>query len=349
VLRTENHINAAYAVNLIAALPLAFRRRWPYAAFIVSVGGVLALHDGLLWPGFIAIMIAAYSVVAYGRYLRGSLVALAVAAALAAHGFSSAIPPMPGWLSPFAVLAPVGLAAASIRNTRARADASARRAVALEHEQEAVARAAIAEERARIARELHDVVSHHVSVMVIQAGAAGKVIDTRPDLATAALTAIESSGREAMGELRHLLGLVAPLDDRLHPQPGLGDLDALIDSVRAAGQPVTLRHEAGDAPRGLDLTAYRVIQEGLTNALRYAPGAATTVEVRRSDEDLIVEVRNEAPSADASTAPIGTGSGLVGLAERVRLHDGTLEHGPRAGGGFRVRARMPMPAPVSVA
>ncbi len=342
---TSSSTGRAVAVNVIAALGLVLRRRLPCTALIVTFSGILVLRDDLVWPGFVAIVVAAYSAVAYARSVWWPLALLFVGAAIAASEFSSAIPPMPGWFSPFAILAPAGLAAATIRSARARADASARRALALEHEKEATTRAAIAEERARIARELHDVVSHHVSVMVIQAGAAGKVLDARPDLAADALRAIETSGREAMGELRHLLGLVAPLDDRLHPQPGLADLDALVGAVRAAGQPVTLRHDAGAVPPGVDLTAYRVVQEGLTNALRYAPGAATSVELRRDGDALHVEVRNERPVAPAGVTPVGRGSGLLGLSERLRLHGGTFASGRRIDGGFRIAASLPLSLP----
>jgi signal transduction histidine kinase len=327
-------------VNVIAALSVAWRRRLPFTAFTVAIGSVFLLEGGLQWTGFMAILICAYSAVAYGRSLLAAGALLASAAVIAASMFSRTIPSMPDWLGPFVVLGAAGLGAAALRNARARADAAAHRAEALEQEQAATARAAIAEERARIARDLHDVVSHHVSVMVIQAGAAGKVIDQKPELARDALGAIETSGREAMAELRHLLGLVAPADDRLHPQPGLGDLANLIDSVRAAGQPVTLRTQDIELPHGADLTAYRVVQEGLTNALRYAPGAATAVDIRRDGSEVVVEVRNAA-APEAPEPAGGAGRGLIGLAERLRLHDGSLDtHRPLAG-GFRLTARIP--------
>ncbi len=347
----SHDVGTAVLVNIVVAVPIAVRRRFPYAAFVLALGGLFALRNGLAWPGFLAILIVAYSAVAYGRYVAGAFGLLLVAAALAAAEFTQSIPPVPGWLGPFVILLPVGLAAATIRSTRARADAAARRALSLERERDASTRAAIAEERARIARELHDVVSHHVSVMVIQAGAAGKVIDSRPDLAAGALRAIESSGREAMGELRHLLGLVAPLDDQLHPQPGLDDLDALISTVRAAGQPVTLRYDTprygtGALPQGVDLAAYRVVQEGLTNALRYAPGAPTAVSLSlsrsREGDALVIEVRNDPPDVATPTGGAGGGAGLVGLAERLRLYHGTLDTGRRIGGGFCLTARIPL-------
>ncbi|MEV4413594.1 histidine kinase [Catellatospora sp. NPDC049609] len=326
-------------VNIIAGAAVAWRRRWPPAAFAVAAGAVFLIQDGLLWPGFIAVLICAYSAVAYGRSVRLAGGLLVVAAVVAAALFAQSIPQMPGWASPFAVLLPAGLFAAALRSARDRADAAARRAAALEQEQAATARAAMAEERARIARELHDVVSHHVSVMVVQAGAAGKVIDQRPDLAAGALSAIEDSGRSAMAELRHLLGLMAPVDDRLHPQPGLRELDTLVDAVRAAGQPVTLRRDGTQVPEGVDLTAYRVVQEGLTNALRHAPGARTAVEIRRDGGDLLVEVSNEPPTGEPGGP--GAGRGLLGLRERLRLHDGSLQAGAAPGGGFRLAARIP--------
>lgn len=328
------------AVNMIAGAAVAVRRRWPLTAFAVAAGAVFLIQDGLLWPGFVAVLICAYSAVAYGRAVRWAGALLVIAAIIAASLFANSIPQIPGWLSPFAVLLPAGLFAFALRNARGRADAAARRAAALEQEQAATARAAIAEERARIARELHDVVSHHVSVMVVQAGAAGKVIEKRPDLAANALSAIEDSGRAAMAELRHLLGLMAPADDRLHPQPGLRELDTLVDAVRAAGQPVTLRRDGVDVPEGVDLTAYRVVQEGLTNALRHAPGAPTAVEIRHDGRDLLVEVSNDVPTGEPGGP--GAGRGLLGLRERLKLHDGTLHAGAAPGGGFRLTARFPV-------
>ena len=365
-------------LNIVATLPLAIRRRLPNTAMIVGFSGVLLLattwHNAeVSWPGFLALMIVSYSAVVYGRHLAGSFAFLLAAVTVAAVHVDSSTPPIPGWLGLYAIIGSVALAAAAIRSTRARADVAAQRAESLEREKEASTRAAIAEERARVARELHDVVSHHVSVMVIQAGAAGKVIDSRPDLASGAMQAVESSGREAMRELRHLLGVVAPVDDRLHPLPGLESLDMLIGTVRAAGQPVTLNQQTGTVPREVHLTIYRVVQEGLTNALRYAPGAPTAVTLSREGDHLVVEVCNDRPQnprtdlhaergpaippdvpaknssralsfvrAGALTG-VGAGAGLIGLAERLRLHQGTLDAGKRLGGGFRVTARIPLP------
>ncbi|HVQ89726.1 MAG TPA: histidine kinase dimerization/phosphoacceptor domain-containing protein, partial [Mycobacteriales bacterium] len=262
---------ATVALTLLVTLPLAGRRRWPLAVLASQFGAVLVIRTAAGgWAAFVAILIGAYSLALYGRRPAVSLGTLAVGAALIAATSDASTPDLPGWLFPFAVLAPIGLFGVAMRAARGRADALAQRATLLERQQAAATRAAVAEERSRIARELHDVVSHHVSVMTIQAGAAGKVLDARPELAHQALAAIGASGREAMTELRHLLGVLAPLPapavpespadapgagaaagageaggggdtPPLRPQPGLEQLPQLVATVRAAGQPVTTR------------------------------------------------------------------------------------------------------------
>jgi signal transduction histidine kinase len=357
---------------LLMAVPLAWRRRLPLAVLVVQFVGVFALRE-IGWVGFLAVLVGAYSLARYGRWPLLSLGTLLAAAGLVAATFQNATPNLPGWSAPFVILLPIGLGGAAIRSARARADASAERAALLEREREAATRAAVADERSRIARELHDVVSHHVSVMTIQAGAAGRVLDDRPDLARGAIGAIEASGREAMAELRHLLGVLAeppaapvspagpgaivrpdsgagdagaaadPAPVPLRPQPGLDQLDALVAAVRAAGQPVTTRTRVPTLSGGVDLAAYRVVQEALTNALRYAPGARTEVVVDRDGDTLLIEVTDDGVHGDAPRHPApGAGTGLIGLAERLGLYHGTLEAGRRVGGGFRVRARIPL-------
>jgi signal transduction histidine kinase len=340
---TSDPLLPAVVANVGATAALALRRRRPFAAFVIAFAPSFILRAGITWPGFIALLVVCYSLVAHGRRLALSIGAVSLVAIWAAAEFSQTVPSAPSWVAPFALLGPLALFATVIRSTRARADSAARRALALERERDAATRAAIAEERARIARELHDVVSHHVSVMVIQAGAAQSVIHQDPDLAAGALAAIGTSGRAAMGELRTLLGMIEPLDDALHPQPGLADLEQLVATVRAAGQPVTVHPYVGALPVGVDLTAYRVVQEGLTNALRYARGAPTYVVVSRNGDTIEVEVRNDAPAMAAAPPAQGTGSGLLGLAERLRLFHGTLDCGHRVGGGFRLRAHIPLP------
>lgn len=235
----------------------------------------------------------------------------------------------------------------------------------LERERESAARTAVDAERARIAAELHDIVSHNVSLMVVQAGAAREVLATMPDEAAAAMSAVESAGRNTMTELRHLLGLLAPAqngDDEpygvdLSPQPSLSRLSPLIDRIAFAGLPVEMRisGEPRPLPTGIDVTAYRIIQEALTNALKHGDGAKAEVTVRYADHYLRVEVLNSGPSILSDSRPTrrepvpgqtdGTGRGLLGLRERVAVYGGDLDARRRLGGGYRVRARIPLDRP----
>ncbi len=206
-------------------------------------------------------------------------------------------------------------------------------------------RRAAAEERARIARELHDVVAHHVSLIAVQAVAADDVFDSRPDLAREALRAIESSGRAALAELRRLLGTVRPdaEGDGHDPQPGLAQLDALVTAVRAAGVEVAVRYEGTpvQAPAGVDLSAYRIVQEALTNTLRHARARHAAVTVRYTPAAVEVEVQDDGRGAGGA---VEGGHGIVGMRERVALLGGTLQVGPGPRGGFRVRAALPLEA-----
>ena len=204
-------------------------------------------------------------------------------------------------------------------------------------------RAAAAEERRHVARELHDVVAHAVSVMVIQAGAARQVLRTAPDDAEGALLAVESTGREAMTELRRFLGALADDDEPggLAPQPGIGGIGTLLDRVREAGLPAALevQGEPRSVPPSLDVAVYRIVQEALTNALRYARRAATLVRLTWEPAQLRLEILDDGPGTDA-IAP--SGRGLVGMRERASLVGGRLEAGPRIGGGYAVRAWLPL-------
>ncbi|WP_127551891.1 sensor histidine kinase [Actinoplanes sp. OR16] len=334
------------AANLLLTLPLLVRRRWPVAAFLFQLAALLAVDlDGNI-ANLIALLIGVYAVAIHGRSAVLSMGVLFTVCVVTAAAQGETWPSLPDWAGVFVLVMPIGLLGVAVRAARSRAEVSEQRAVAVEREQQAATRLAVAHEQARIARELHDIVSHHVSVMTIQAGAAGKVLARDPQLARTALAAVEASGRETMAELRHLLGVLAPGpdDDLLHPQPGLGQLPSLVESVRQAGHPVELTVSDIDLPRGLDLTAYRVVQEALTNALRYAPGARTMVTVRPLDGDLVVEVINDEPAPGAAITPAssGGGSGLLGLSERLRSYGGSLVSGRRVGGGFRVCATVPL-------
>jgi signal transduction histidine kinase len=225
----------------------------------------------------------------------------------------------------------------------------------MERERERAARSAVEAERSRIAAELHDIVSHNVSLMMVQAGAAREVLATMPGEADAAMSAVETAGREAMTELRHLLGLLAPApngDDepggRESPQPSLSRLSPLIDRIAFAGLPVEVRisGEPRPLPAGIDVTAYRIIQEALTTTLKHGSEARAEVTVRYTDHYLRVEVLNSGPSVLGGgramltpAAADGAGRGLTGLRERVAVYGGDVDARRRLGGGFRVRAR----------
>ena len=231
-----------------------------------------------------------------------------------------------------------------MRGWRQRAGDSAERLLRAQAEHEAQTRRAVEAERARIAGELHDVVTHNVSVMVVQAGAARSVLDSSPDDAREALLAVEASGRTAMSELRHLLGLLAPAggeEDVLVPQPGAARVPALVERVRAAGLSVELSVTgARDLPPGVDLAAYRVVQEALTNVIKHAGTSRAAVVLEYRPDDLLITVTDDGRPA---TGPGGPGGrGLIGLRERIGLYGGELDAGPRPGGGWRVRTRIPV-------
>jgi len=262
------------------------------------------------------------------------------------------------WLlvAALASLAAIALAVALVRARRAHARALEERGWLLERERESAARNAVDAERARIAHDLHDIVSHNVSVMVIQAGAARHVLETEPDQAESALLAVEAAGRDTMAELRHLLGLLAPQaggeedDEQLAPQPSLRRLSPLIDRIAFAGLPVEVRisGEPRPLPAGVDVTAYRIIQEALTNALKHGDGVKAEVTVRYADHALRVEILNTGPSIlTGGRSPVagGEGRGLLGLRQRVAVYGGDLDARRRLGGGFRVRAKIPLERP----
>ncbi|MFI6403303.1 sensor histidine kinase [Streptomyces sp. NPDC050548] len=336
----------AWPLVVLSALPLAARRRYPLATFGVVLGAAVVIGDDASWINVLTCVIGAYSATMYSRHRARATAGLVVAAVLAGLAFRNTDPAFPGWSSPAVVLLVAGVLASTVRFWQRRLAASRDRYTRLQQVQEESMRRAVEEERARIAAELHDVVTHNVSVMVIQAGAARKVMDVAPERSKQALLAVEAGGRAAMAELRHVMGLLAAPDtgraDSLEPQPGLGQLDALIERVRAAGTPVgvAVSLPPDPLPPGVDLAAYRVVQEALTNTIKHAPGADASVTVGYTGDVLEVEIADTGAARDAPRAD-GNGRGLIGLRERLAVYGGELTAGPTLAGGYRVKARVP--------
>lgn len=343
---------------LLATMPLAWRRSRPLQVLCVvmaaiaaeaAVAGDAPVGGEVLFPTLVAL----YSVAAYAERRR-ALTGLAVAwVATLVHGAHD-----PDVLS-FGDLVLVDLfffwflgggswlAGRYVRSRRQEASDFELRAARLEREREERARLAVIEERSRIARELHDVIAHGVSLMGVQAAAAERVLDSDPEQAREPLRSIQDAAREAIAELRRLLGVLRELDgepSRL-PQPTLVQLDSLLDHVRASGLEVELTREGprSPLPAGIELSAYRIVQEALTNALKHAGPGRARVWVRRRPRDLEIEVVDDGV-AEPDAAAVGNGHGLVGMRERVALYGGTLEAGPCPAGGYSVRARLPLEA-----
>ncbi|MEU7614046.1 histidine kinase [Micromonospora sp. NPDC049204] len=340
------------ALLMLVVLPLLFRRRYPLGTLwvVLASAGLVDDNPAALRLSFFACVVAGYSAAVFSPYKILALASLPAAAILHA-GLQSDASSVSDSAVPFLILLPIAVAADGLRRWKEHADEGRARMSAMEHEQVEALRRATEVERARIARELHDVVTHNVSVMVIQAGAARKVMESRPEDARAALLAVEAGGRAAMTELRHVMGLLTMDGDvlgqegaaDLAPQPGLDGLDALVRRVRDSGVEVELvvRGQRGPLPSGIELTVYRLVQEALTNAVKHAAGASVRVLVDYAGTHLRVEVTDTGGRAGV-TAGTGTGRGLIGLRERLAVYGGTVQAGPRLTGGYRVQALIPV-------
>jgi signal transduction histidine kinase len=361
----------------LTTTPLAFRRIYPITSFCVIMVAVIATSGYTTSITFAAVICAAYSAVTYSPFRRAALLSVLAAAVIVTAAYPNTSPPVPERFGALLVLLPTVAVGIAIRVWRRRAGESAERLRLAQAGHEAETRRAVALERARIASEMHDVVTHNVSVMVVQAGAARRILDSSPGEAREALLAVEASGRSAMTELRHLLGLLAPAGKdhgdaagapvagepgdaamapqpvaALAPQPGVARIPALLDRVRAAGVPVELSVEAPggiprDLPPGVDLAAFRVVQEALTNVIKHAGQARTTVRLDYGPRDLLITVSDDGPPPGFGppVAPPGSdsgGRGLIGLRERIAVYGGELDAGPRPGGGWRLAARIPL-------
>jgi signal transduction histidine kinase len=362
------------ALLLVAAqcLPLAVRRRWPVPA-LIACGLPRDIYDALQF-GFAPLPLApaiAFATVAdrSGRLLR----LITIVATTAAISWSQTLS---GHNQPYDAIVQAFLFGAAwvigtlSRYRRIALSAAAERAARAEASVDAAATRAAAAERLRIARELHDVVAHHVSLMAVQAEAVGALLPGRPEAAAQSAELIGSAARAAMSELRRLLGVLrfkdhdAPERVRLTPAPTLARLDELIGAIRETGLSISCAVSGPVAalPTGVDLTAYRIIQEALTNAVRHAPGATAAIQVSYAPAALTVTVTNTAPAAGLGAIATGPavpavpdpvpdpgsdpgsdpGYGLAGIAERVASCGGSLALGPAPDGGFTVTARLPL-------
>ncbi len=344
----------------LLVIAVALRRRITVTAFCIgALGGAVQLSGGALLgatplPTDLGVLVLLYSVAAY-RPRRASVPALATCLAGAAAAVIVWMPPggadhlgrlayATALFSGCALLAWV--LGDSMRYRRGYYAGLEDKAARLEAEKHAQAKIAAAAERARIARELHDIVAHHVSVMVVQADGARYALRTEPGRAEAAVTAISLTGRQALTEMRRLLGVLRSADEQpgLTPVPGLGALRELLDQARAAGLEVsyTLTGTPRELPEGAELAAYRVVQESLTNTRKHAGLAATAAVTLRYEQDgLTVEVTDDGMASPASEP---AGHGLAGMRERIAMYGGTVLAGPLPGGGFGVTARLPCPA-----
>jgi signal transduction histidine kinase len=387
----------------LTTVPLAFRRIYPITAFCVILGAVIATSGHTTSITFASAIFAAYSAAAYSRFRQLALLSVLAGAVVVTAAYPDTTPPVPERFTALLILLPTVSVGAAIRTWRGRASESAERLRRAQAEHEEQTRRAVEVERARIASEMHDVVTHNVSVMVVQAGAARRVLDSSPGDAREALLAVEASGRTAMTELRHLLGLLAPSvaaesgdaepgphgaadpggtargagldgagDAALAPQPGVARIPALLARVRAAGMPAELSVAAPagmsaaapagmsaaapagmpggsppDLPPGIDVAAYRVVQEGLTNVMKHAEQARTAVRLEYRARDLLITVSDDGPAPDSAPEPgsVSGGRGLIGLRERIAVYGGELDAGPRPGGGWRLTARIPLEPP----
>ncbi|MBQ0827292.1 sensor histidine kinase [Streptomyces tagetis] len=348
-------------VSALLCLVIALRRRMPEKMLLL--GAVLGLAQLVLdvptMPADFALLVIVYTVAATGArwYSRAALTMGLCAAPVAQMRWPSEHTGIAGNVAitvfqtvPFALAWVLG---DSIRTRRAYFAQLEERAARLEKEREAQAKVAVAAERARIARELHDVVAHNVSVMVVQADGAAYVFDAAPDQARKALETISSTGRQALAEMRRLLGVLRTGEHQeageYVPQPDVGQIEDLVEQCRTSGLPVDFKIEGTprELPSGVELTAYRIVQEALTNTRKHGgPHAGASVRLVYFDDGLGLLVEDDGQGAPHELYEEGgldgQGHGLIGMRERIGMVGGTLDAGPRPGGGFRVSALLPL-------
>lgn len=340
-------------IILAVVAPLVFRRKYPvFAAYATMLFGIphSALQLGV--ASLLSSCIALYTLVAYvGRkpalvYAVANVVLTGVQMAIQDDSLQMWIITLAFVALALALCWAVGEFAGARRAYQAEVE---QRLALLEVERDHQAQMAVAAERARIARELHDVVAHAVSVIVVQADGAAYAVHSQPELAERAVKTISSTGREALAELRRLLGVLRSEETggERTPQPGTQSLSELAERVRAVGLPVRLEivGNVDELPAGVGLGIYRIVQEALTNSIKHAgPGTKAVVRVERSGDEVLLDITDDGRSTVRSLVGVSGGNGLIGMRERALVFGGSLDAGPRPGGGWEVRARLPLAA-----
>ena len=334
---------------LLIVLPLLARRRYPFAAPVavgvatVSISFVdktVVPFDGVVFIVGCAALFLVGSLRDRAQAVAGFAIAESVAAVVVHNDPRSAVG---NFIVGSIIFTIVWSIAFGVGRKSVETDEAKERAARAEREREERAHLAVADERARIARELHDVVGHSVSVMTVQASAVRRLLRSDQEREREALLIVERTGREALAEMRRMVGVLRRPEEApaLAPQPSLEQLDKLVEQARRAGLPVELRVEGESVqlPAGVDLTAYRLIQEGLTNAIKHAQATRAEVFVRYNGDRVELVVSDD---GNGSPGGGGGGHGLVGMRERVSVYGGELEAGPRPSGGFRLRATLPI-------
>jgi signal transduction histidine kinase len=340
-LRNDHREATAIVLNIAEATTLLWRRRFPVAVVVVVTAVVLATIALGVWVLPFQLGVALYTLTSLREKRLERAVGIAAIVAVAITVLSVSGLDFGAGAARVVFLIAAALLGDSIGSRRAYVREIEEKADRLERERESEARRAAAEEQARIARELHDVIAHALSVIVVQAGAADDAFELDPARAREPILAIDSAARAALADLRRVLGIFSDSAE-YEPQPGLDQLDRLIDQVRATGLDVSLEIHGSQQPLSatIELSAFRIVQEALTNTLKHADAEHVRVRIRYGDK-LELEIRDDGAGEGEGTADVG-GNGLVGMRERVALLGGTLKAGPTTGGGYSVNAEIPI-------
>jgi signal transduction histidine kinase len=334
-----------WLLAVLICAPILTHRRFPGASVAVCLTAVVVYAAGhyVAYPG-LAIFVLTFDIALHSkeRIALATLVASAVVIWVSVSLQPGAVAVLATYIESELGILVAWLSGRNLRHRRARWAELAARAERLEREREEEARRAVAEERLRIARELHDVIAHSMSVIAVQSAVGNHVIDTQPTEARQALAAIEATSRSALTEMRRLLGVLRQEGEprgSLAPAPGLADLASLIGQVQDAGLRVwiTVDGQRGPVPPGIDLSAYRIIQEALTNVIKHAAASSAQVTISYRPDSVTVEITDQ-----GSSGPPGSGHGIIGMRERVAVFGGEFAAGPGPDGGFRVRACFPI-------